>query len=191
MSTSRAVLVAVEGQRLLDHLSTLVRVWTPEQGVVFVNRAWCELTGTTVGENLGDGWLACVHEPDRTSVAATLAGPGSAAQVRSDYRLRSRDGQPVMVSDAPAQYTEEGAAEVVGVIHTVTPHNGATTAVDPDRTKTMSKWAHELRGPLNAILGWSDLLSAGDNAPDVLQRGLKAIANNARQQAGIIKRMTE
>jgi PAS domain S-box-containing protein len=189
MSTSRAVLVAVEGQRLLDHLSTLVRVWTPAHGVVFVNRAWCELTGTTVGENLGDGWLACVHDADRASVAA-LASPAGAAQVRADYRLRSRDGQAVMVSDAPSLYSEEGASNLLGVIHTVTPHAPAAPA-DPERAKTMSKWAHELRGPLNAILGWSDLLSAGENAPDVVQRGLKAIANNARQQAGIIKRMTE
>lgn len=190
MSTSRAVLVAVEGQRLLDHLSTLVRVWTPAHGVVFVNRAWCELTGTTVGENLGDGWLTCVHESDRASLEAALAGPVSAAQVRADYRLRKRDGQAVLVSDAPSPYTEDGSPDLVGVIHTVTPHDASTPA-DPERTKAMSKWAHELRGPLNAILGWSDLLSAGENAPDVLQRGLKAIANNARQQAGIIKRMTE
>ena len=55
----------------------------------------------------------------------------------------------------------------------------------------LSQWAHELRGPLNAILGWSDLLSAGEMTPDVLERGLKAIATNARQQALIIKRMTE
>lgn len=191
MSTSRAVLVAVEGQRLLDHVSSLVRVWTPAHGVVFVNRAWCELTGTTVGENLGDGWLACVDASDRPSVAATLAGPVSAAQVRADYRLRSRDGQLVPVSDAPSPYTEEGAPDVVGVIHTVTLHGSAPAPVAPDHAKTMSRWAHELRGPLNAILGWSDLLSAGEAAPDVLQRGLKAIANNARQQAGIIRRMTE
>lgn len=189
MSTSRAVLVDVEGQRLLDHLSTLVRIWTPDQGVVFVNRAWCALTGTTADANLGDGWLQCVHEADRPIVQAAMAGAASAAQVRADYRLQSGDNQPVAVSDAPTAWTDRDTAQVIGVIHTVTPH--PTAAADAERTKTMSKWAHELRGPLNAILGWSDLLSAGDNAPEVVQRGLKAIANNARQQAGIIKRMTE
>lgn len=189
MSTSRAVLVAHEGQRLLDHLSTLVRIWTPDQGVVFVNRAWCEMTGTTPADNLGDGWLSCIHEADRAGVVAALAGPASASQLRADYRLQSRDGQTIAVSDAPSPYTDDEGADVLGVIHTVTPH--PTAASDPERTKTMSKWAHELRGPLNAILGWSDLLSAGENAPEVIQRGLKAIANNARQQAAIIKRMTE
>jgi len=189
MSTARAALRAVEGQRLLDHLSALVRVWTPEHGVVFVNRAWCELTGTTLDANLGDGWLACVHEADRAQVAASLAGTAVATQVRADYRLHARDGQTVTVSDAPAPYTGDDERDVIGVIHTVMPQPSAP--VDPERAKTMSKWAHELRGPLNAILGWSDLLSGGENAPDVVQRGLKAIANNARQQAGIIKRMTE
>ena len=189
MSPSRAVLVAVEGQRLLDHLSTLVRVWTPEHGVVFVNRAWCQTTGTTVADNLGDGWLSCIHEADRDGLTATLTGSASASQVRADYRVQSRDGQTVAVSDDPSPYTDDDGRDVIGVIHTVTPH--ATGAADPERAKSMSKWAHELRGPLNAILGWSDLLSAGENAPDVVQRGLKAIANNARQQAGIIKRMTE
>lgn len=189
MSTSRAVLVDLAGQRLLDHLSALVRIWTPDQGVVFVNRAWCTMTGTTFEQNLGDGWLQAVHEADRASVAATLSGVASATQLRADYRLQNADGQTVTVSDAPAPWTDDQTDTVVGVIHTVTPHTG--TPADPERARTMSKWAHELRGPLNAILGWSDLLSAGDNAPEVVQRGLKAIANNARQQAGIIKRMAE
>jgi signal transduction histidine kinase len=57
--------------------------------------------------------------------------------------------------------------------------------------QSMSKWAHELRGPLNAILGWSDLLGGGENDAEVMQRGLKAIASNARQQAQIIKRMSD
>ena len=189
MSTSRAVLVAAEGQRLLDHLSAPVRVWSPDHGVVFVNRAWCELTGTTVGENLGDGWLSCVHEADRAGVAAPLADAGATSTKRAEYRVQSRDGRTIPVSDAPAPYSEGPDAEVIGVIHTVTPHHAPPG--DPDRARTMSKWAHELRGPLNAILGWSDLLSTGDNAPEVIQRGLKAIANNARQQAGIIRRMAE
>ena len=54
----------------------------------------------------------------------------------------------------------------------------------------MGRWAHDLRGPLNAILGWSDLLAAGENDPEVVRRGLQAIASNARQQAQVIKRMT-
>jgi PAS domain S-box-containing protein len=173
-------------QRTLDHLGALVRVWTPDEGVVYVNRAWRDLTGTTLDDNAGDGWLRLVHDADRAGVL--LAIGGASGSTGADYRLLSKDGQPVLVSDRPSTCTDDESQRVLGVVHTVTVRDSAPSE---DQGKSMSKWAHELRGPLNAILGWSDLLGSGDNDNDVMQRGLKAIANNARQQALIIKRMTE
>ncbi len=171
---------------VLDHVDALVRVWTPGEGVVFVNRGWREFTGTTDDDNSGAGWLRCIHDDDRHALSAALAAGGLQATA-SEYRLLGKDGTVAVVRDAASTCTT--ASGVPGFVHTVTPRLLAATA--DDRIETMSKWAHELRGPLNAILGWSDLLSAGDSPPDVVQRGLKAIANNARQQAQIIKRMTE
>jgi signal transduction histidine kinase len=135
---------------------------------------------------VGEGWLRCVHDDDRAAVSAALAAQRP-AQVA--YRLQGRDGTAVPVTDCATPWTTDGSDDVVGLVHTITPRTASPA--DDERTRTMSKWAHELRGPLNAILGWSDLLSAGDTGTDVVQRGLKAIANNARQQALIIKRMTE
>lgn len=173
-------------QRTLDHLGALVRVWTPEDGVVYVNRAWRDLTGTTLEENAGDGWLRLVHDADRAEVLLALGAASGPA--RTDYRLLSKDGQAVHVSDCPSSCTDDVSQRVVSVVHTVTMREAGAS---DDQSKAMLKWAHELRGPLNAILGWSDLLGSGENDIDVVQRGLKAIANNARQQALIIKRMAE
>ena len=172
--------------RTLDHLAALVRIWSPDAGVVYVNRPWRELTGTTLEQNTGDGWLRCVHDDDREAVRAAFAN-ATGKQAVADYRLNDRDGQAVVVRDSPMPWTDDGANAVKGLVHTISVRTGAEEA----HAKTMSKWAHELRGPLNAILGWADLLSAGDSAPEVVQRGLRAIATNARQQAQIIKRMTE
>jgi PAS domain S-box-containing protein len=172
-------------QRTLNHLTALVRIWTPHEGVVYVNRTWCELTGTSMEDNEGDGWLRFVHDDDRAALGAALAAPRPS---QLEYRLQGRDGAAVTVTDCATPWTADESDDLIGLVHTITPR---PAAVDDDRTRTMSKWAHELRGPLNAILGWSDLLSAGDSGTDVVQRGLKAIANNARQQALIIKRMTE
>jgi PAS domain S-box-containing protein len=166
-------------RRLLDQLVALVRVWTPADGVIYVNRAWRDLTGTSLDDNLGEGWLRAVHADDRAGVLAAFAGSGATP---ADYRLTTSDGQTVMVRDAPSPWTDEREVEVV---HTITTRDAAGSA------QTMSKWAHELRGPLNAILGWSDLLGSGENDVDVTRRGLQAIANNARQQALIIKRMSD
>ncbi len=167
----------------LDRVTALVRLSVAGGGVIFVNQAWCDVTGTTLDANLGEGWLGSVHEADRARVVLSLATAPHNQQL--EYRLHTQDGGTVLVSESSTGGNDEqaGAGDVV---HTAT----ARQAAEPGG-QTMSKWAHELRGPLNAILGWSDLLGSGDNDPDVVQRGLKAIASNARQQALIIKRMAE
>ena len=171
-------------RRTLDHLASLVRLSVPDQGVVFVNRAWCDLTGTTVDDNLGDGWLRSVHDGDRAAVLMALGS--SAPSARTEYRLQTSDGRTVPVVDSSTEWTDEQASGTAGTVHTVI----VREVIEPGG-QPMSKWAHELRGPLNAILGWSDLLGSGDNDAEVVQRGLKAIASNARQQALIIKRMAD
>jgi PAS domain S-box-containing protein len=166
----------------LDHVAAPIRIWVPGAGVVYANRSWCELTGSTPEENAGDGWLRFIHEEDRKALQDMAMRPDTARE----YRVQGHDGRAVAVTEQATPWTDETTGALMGTVHTVSPRG-----TDEDRSKNMSKWAHELRGPLNAILGWSDLLSAGDSAAEVVQRGLKAIANNARQQAQIIKRMTE
>jgi PAS domain S-box-containing protein len=87
-------------RRALDHLATLVRVWTPAEGVTYVNRAWRDLTGTTLEDNLGEGWLRAVHSDDRASVLVAFGTSRGAA--RAEYRLTTHDGQTVAVSDTPS-----------------------------------------------------------------------------------------
>ncbi|HYH21936.1 MAG TPA: PAS domain S-box protein [Azospirillum sp.] len=60
---------------------------------VFVNRAWQELTGRTLADERGHGWLAGVHPEDRVR----LAGPVAAARCAmlpfdAEFRLRAADG---------------------------------------------------------------------------------------------------
>ena len=168
----------------LDHLLALVRVWTPADGVVYANRPWRDLTGTTLEDNIGDGWLRFVHDDDRAAVATVQ--PSALAGLASEYRLRASDGRAVHVRDTAAPWIDEASHEGIGLVHTITLQ---ASRAQPD-SETMSRWAHELRGPLNAILGWSDLLASGETDPEVVRRGLQAIASNARQQAQVIKRMT-
>jgi len=163
-------------RRVLDQLVALVRVWTPAEGVVYVNRAWRELTGTTLNDNIGEGWLQAVHLQDRAAVRVAFGSTTPAAH--ADYRLTTHDGQTLTVRDTPSPWTEEHAGGIVEVVHTIT-------------TRDYGKWAHELRGQLNTILGWTNLLRSGENPPDVMQRGLEAIAGSVRQQVLIIERMTD
>ena len=174
------------GQHTLDHVLAIVRVWTPDAGVIFVNRAWRDLTGTTLDQNLGGGWLHVVHPEDRAGVHAVLTAHVEGGT--NDYRIKTAAGHSAAVHDVATALFDDDSTDVVGLVHTVTVRDPERTA---DAPPTMARWAHELRGPLNAILGWSDLLAGGENDAAVVQRGLEAIATNARQQARIIKRMTE
>jgi PAS domain S-box-containing protein len=47
--------------------------------------------------------------------------------------------------------------------------------------------SHELRSPLNAMLGWSRLLSSGKLPEETAARGLRAIEQNAKAQAQLIE----
>lgn len=46
--------------------------------------------------------------------------------------------------------------------------------------------SHELRSPLNAILGWTQMLRKGKSNPERLQYGLEIIERNTRTQAQLI-----
>ena len=71
-------------RRVLDQLVALVRVWTPTEGVVYVNRAWRDLTGTALEDNLGEGWLRAVHAEDRAAVLVAFGSMTGAGH--ADYR---------------------------------------------------------------------------------------------------------
>jgi signal transduction histidine kinase/CheY-like chemotaxis protein len=47
--------------------------------------------------------------------------------------------------------------------------------------------SHELRTPLTSVLGWSQILLAGDHTPADLRQGLETIAQSARAQAQLIE----
>ena len=46
--------------------------------------------------------------------------------------------------------------------------------------------SHELRNPLNAILGWATTLARRSELPEPVMHGLQAIERNARLQARMI-----
>ncbi|HEX6324462.1 MAG TPA: HAMP domain-containing sensor histidine kinase, partial [Vicinamibacterales bacterium] len=51
--------------------------------------------------------------------------------------------------------------------------------------------SHELRTPINAVLGWAQLLRDGALAPAAQARAIKAIARNARAQAQLLTDILE
>ncbi|HEX7152736.1 MAG TPA: PAS domain S-box protein [Thermoanaerobaculia bacterium] len=82
-----------------------VMIWvTDEEGqCIYLNRAWYELTGQTVEESLGLGWINAVH-PDDRELAKIVFLESNARKVpfRADYRLRRHDGAYRWIIDSAA-----------------------------------------------------------------------------------------
>lgn len=55
-----------------------------------------------------------------------------------------------------------------------------------EKDEFVATLAHELRTPVGAILGWSNLLRTIAKSPEELEKGLEVIERNARQQSRLI-----
>jgi CheY-like chemotaxis protein len=58
--------------------------------------------------------------------------------------------------------------------------------IEAERDQLLATISHELRAPLNCILGWAQTLRDGAPAPETLRRGLAQIESSARAQAKVI-----
>ncbi|MEZ5102300.1 MAG: PAS domain S-box protein [Thermoleophilia bacterium] len=63
---------------------------------VYVNQRWCDLTGTTREEVMGDGWAALLHPDDRERAYASWRGAVERRSPYTDeYRFVARDGRVI------------------------------------------------------------------------------------------------
>ena len=87
-----------------------VMIWiTDKDGAcTFINRQWCEFTGTSLEENLGLGWIERVHPEDREMAARSfLEANRSFKSFRVEYRLCRHDGEWRWVVDSATQRLNE------------------------------------------------------------------------------------
>lgn len=156
---------------------------------VYVNPRWCEITGLTMEEALGNGWLDATVPEDREWIVkgwdkATVESSSSTVE----YRFKRQDGNVTWVlGQALPEVDSEGT--VVGYVGTITDitllknfeselRKAKTKAEEGERLKTMflQNISHEIRTPLNAICGSANLLNDNyfsaeqkDNLIDIIQ----------------------
>lgn len=111
----------VQRQRSIDTVMRLLGgiLWraAPNGDLVFDN-GWCELTGTTLAENAGDGWLRTIHSEDRdVARAAWRLAVDSGRSYSTTYRVRRTDGHYVRmdVKAHPHLDEHEAVVEWIGV----------------------------------------------------------------------------
>ena len=80
-------------RNMAENAPVMIWVTNADGSCTYVNRQWCEFTGTRLEDNLGLAWTHRTHPEDQKSAADTFIGAHAArTPFRLEYRLRRHDG---------------------------------------------------------------------------------------------------
>lgn len=194
-------------RHMADNAPFMVWVTDSTGYCTFLSQSWYEFTGQTQETGLGLGWVNATHPEDREHANnAFLTANECQEAYRVEYRVRRSDGGYSWAIDAAApRFTESGQFEgFIGSVIDITDRKQVETERDlvlqleqtaraeaerANRIKDefLAVLSHELRSPLNPILGWSQLLLSGKLNPDKTAKAYETIERNARLQSQLIE----
>lgn len=200
-----------EREREFRTLANLVPqlVWvTDATGIPeFFNDRWYEYTGMQRDTVSDTTWLKSLHPDDRQRTLDRWNRSVTTGEFYEvEYRLkRYRDNQyrwfiargiPVL-NDAgrverwfgsctDIQDQKELSEEREQLLQSERSARDSAERVIRSNEEYVATLSHELRGPLNAILGWTQIIRARVRDPNVLERGIEVIEQNARIQAQLV-----
>lgn len=184
---------------LADNIAQLA--WMADhQGTIFwYNKRWYEYTGKGF-EDANQDWRS-VHHPDHLErVAATFQECVESGLPWEDtFPLRSADGSYrwFLTRALPIHNSEGNVSLWFGTNTDITEQKRleeeSAAANEKAQKASQAKDAfialvsHELRSPLNSIVGWSSLVERGHLPPEKLAHANHAIRKNALEQARLIE----
>ncbi|MEC4815856.1 MAG: PAS domain S-box protein [Scytonema sp. PMC 1069.18] len=193
---------------LADTMPQMFWITQPDGYHEYFNQRWYEYTGTTLEQTQGEGWQNVLHPDDvqRTvEIWQECVRTGKVYDIEyrcrraadGEYRwhlgqafpLRNQQGQIVkwfgsctdihdrkLAIEERAQALERERAARIEI-------EQASRMKD----EFLAIVSHELRSPLNAILGWSRLLQTRKLSPEKTEQALASIERNAQAQTQLIE----
>ncbi|MDR9896066.1 ATP-binding protein [Aetokthonos hydrillicola Thurmond2011] len=194
-------------RNMADNAPVMIWVTNAAGYCTYLSQSWYNFTGQTEETGLGFGWLDAVHPEDYEYAKNTFLDANKNCKAfRAEYRLRRKDGTYAWAIDA-ASPRFEGNGQFKGYIGSVIDITERKTAeAERDRLLELEQAAraeaeranrvkdeflavlsHELRSPLNPIVGWARLLQTREFEPGALKHALATIERNAKLQAQLIE----
>ncbi|MBN3927206.1 PAS domain-containing protein [Nostoc sp. NMS4] len=182
--------------------------WDIARNSAHVSEEYYNLFGLdpTAGEVSFEKWLSLLHPDDRTSANETISQTIQQQQdyYEADYRILHPDGIRWLASRGQIFYDTVGnAVRMVGNVQDITDRKQAEIERDSllkleqaaraeaeraNRIKDefLAVLSHELRSPLNPILGWTKLLQTRKFSEAKTAEALATIERNAKLQTQLI-----
>jgi PAS domain S-box-containing protein len=192
---------------LVEATAQVVWAAAPNGEAVEDSPSWRAFTGQTYEQWRGWGWLDTVHPDDREGLAELWRqSVAEKSVVNVEYRIRHVSGEwrwtavravPILNPDGSmhgwvgmnADVTERKRAEEERLLLLASERGARSEAEEANRSKDefLATVSHELRSPLNAILGWARLLRDPGVRAGQLERALEIVERNAQAQARLIE----
>ncbi|MDZ8135198.1 MAG: ATP-binding protein [Nostoc sp. DedQUE04] len=194
-------------RNMADNAPFMVWVTDTNSYCTYLSQSWYDFTGQSEEMGLGFGWLNAVHPEDSNDTRNVfLEASSSYSAFRLEYRLRRKDGKYRSCIDAANPWfgvdgefkgyigsvidiTERKVAEAERDRLLKLEQTARTEAERANRIKDefLAVLSHELRSPLNPILGWARLLQTREFDTAAIKKAIATIERNAQLQAQLIE----
>jgi hypothetical protein len=184
-------------QALIEAIPQCVLAMRTDGTLYYCNQVWRIYSGLDVEATRARGWEA-VHADDRQRVRSSwLDAVRERQPLQCELRLqRARDGAerwhllhllPQFGSDA----TLCGWIATATDIHDEREARAELERASRAKDEFLATVSHELRNPLNAILGWTRMLRTGKLDPARAARALETVERNAGVQTALVEDMLD
>ncbi|MCP6762375.1 MAG: PAS domain-containing protein [Fischerella sp. CENA71] len=184
-------------------------IWTSDAAGVtdYTNQQWCEYSGLTLEETVGNGWQKLLHPDDleptiqrwQQSLQTGLPFENEQRYKRASdgtyrwhlvraYPLRDNQGNIIKWFGTCTDIDEQKQIEQqrARLLELEQAARAEAEAANHIKDQFLAILSHELRSPLNPILGWTKLLRSRKLDPTATDRALDTIERNAKLQIQLI-----
>ena len=185
-------------KQLLNNAPVLIWRAGTDAKCDWFNTTWLEFTGRTMEQELGDGWVEGVHAEDFDRCLKIYREAFAAQRpFDMDYRLRRPDGTYSWISDLgiPSQDLSGTFGGYIGYCFDITARKAIKASLNEaleraeaaSRAKAdfLSMMSHELRNPLSAVLGFTELLTS-TSLDDEQNSCVRAISDSSTHLLSIV-----
>lgn len=186
---------------LSESLPQIVWKSNPDNTISYVNQQWTNITGRTLEDGLGMGWLECIHPDDRHSIIneehQDYQGPDQPS-IELIQRIMTKEGlYRWYLSRAVAVYSGNGEIQYwIGTSTDIDAQKKIEQELDEARmiaiaaseakSAFLANMSHEIRTPLGIILGYIELMKRQEIGSKMQREFLGAMAKNGKELAELI-----